>query len=236
MAKVLLKYKEAVIKEIVLEKDATTIGRKPDNDVVIDNQAISGHHAVLRLEGEGDSLLIEDLGSLNGTYVNSQKVTKTELFDSDVIVLGVHTLEVQCEKKRSEADKKAFAVRGRSMDETMVIAPEDKKKIISAADKTIPEPLGGFVVLAGSTDRREYELKERVSAIGKEDGSAIQLKGFFAPKMAALVNRRKEGYFITPSGGKDIKINGKEIERRYDLKDGDIVEVAGLKLQFYLKE
>jgi pSer/pThr/pTyr-binding forkhead associated (FHA) protein len=233
MAKVLLKYKEAVVKEIPLEKETTTIGRKPDNDIFIDNQAISGHHAVIRKEG--DALLIEDLGSLNGTYVNSQKITKTELFNSDVILIGVHTLDVHSDKSR-EADKKAFAVRGHSMDETMVIAPEDKKKIISAADKSVPEPLGGFVVIAGSADRKEYELKERVSAIGKEEGCAIQLKGFFAPKMAALINRRKEGYFITPSGGKDLKVNGREIDRRYDLKDGDVVEVASLKLQFYLKE
>jgi hypothetical protein len=127
-------------------------------------------------------------------------------------------------------------VRGRSMDETMVIAPDDQKKIITAADKTIPDALGGFVVIEGSTDQKDYELKERVSAIGKEDGSAIKLKGFFAPKLVALINRRKEGYFITPSGGKELKINGKVIERRYDLKDGDVVEVSGLKLQFYLKE
>ena len=233
MAKVLLKYKEAAVKEIVLDKEITTIGRKQDNDIVIDNQAVSGHHALIKTEG--DALLLEDLSSLNGTYLNSQKVSKAELFNGDVILIGVHTLDVHSDKER-ETDKKAFAVRGRSMDETMVITPEDKKKIITAADKTIPEPLGGFLVIEGSTDQKEYELKERVSAIGKEDGSAIKLKGFFAPKLAALVNRRKEGYFLTPSGGKELKVNGKEIDHRYDLKDGDIVEVGNLKLQFYLKE
>ncbi len=233
MAKVLLKYKEAAVKEIMLDKELTTIGRKPDNDIVIDNQAVSGHHASIKLEG--NVLLLEDLGSLNGTYLNSQKISKAELFNGDVIVIGVHTLDVSSEKNRT-TDTKNFTVRGRSMDETMVIAPDDQKKIITAADKTIPDALGGFVVIEGSTDQKEYELKERVSAIGKEDGSAIKLKGFFAPKLVALINRRKEGYFITPSGGKELKINGKVIERRYDLKDGDVVEVSGLKLQFYLKE
>jgi pSer/pThr/pTyr-binding forkhead associated (FHA) protein len=234
MAKVLLKYKEAAVKEIVLDKEVTTIGRKPDNDIVIDNQAVSGHHAVIKLEG--NALMLEDLGSLNGTYLNSQKVAaKSELFNSDVIVIGVHSLNVTSDKNR-EGDAKNFAVRGRSMDETMVITPDVQKKIITAADTSIPEALGGFVVLEGSTDEKEYELKERVSAIGKEAGSAIQLKGFFAPKLVALINRRKEGYFITPSGGKEMKINGKVIQRRYDLKDGDIVDVSGLKLQFYLKE
>ena len=76
----------------------------------------------------------------------------------------------------------------------------------------------------------------KVSAIGKKNGSAIQLKGLFAPKVAALVNRRKEGYFITPSSDKELKINGQKIDHRYDLKDGDIVEVGNLKLQFYIKE
>jgi pSer/pThr/pTyr-binding forkhead associated (FHA) protein len=233
MAKLLLKYKEAVVKEIMLDKGQTNIGRKPDNDIVIDNQAVSGHHAVIKTEG--DALVLEDLSSLNGTYLNSQKVSQAELFNGDLILIGIHTLEIFSDKKRP-AENKTFAVRGRSMDETMVISPDDKKKILSAAEKGAPDPLGGFAVLEGSTDKKEYELKERVSAIGKEDGSAIKLKGFFAPKLAALVNRRKEGYFITPSGGKDLKVNGKEIDRRYDLQDGDIVEVGNLKLQFYVKE
>jgi len=233
MARLLLKYKEAVLKEITLEKESTTIGRKPDNDIVIDNLAVSGYHAVIKNDGE--KLLLEDLKSLNGSYLNSQKITQAEIFNGDVILIGVHTLDVFSDKTRA-TEQKEFTVRGRSMDETMVIAPDDHKKILRAADKSIPEVLGGFLVIEGSTDKKEYELKERVSAIGKEDGSAIQLKGFFAPKVAALVNRRKEGYFITPSSGKHLKINGKEIERRYDLKDGDIVEVGSLKLQFYVKE
>ncbi len=234
MAKVLLKYKEAVVQEILLDKEVTSIGRKPDNDIIIDNQAVSGHHA--QIKAHGDEVVLEDLGSLNGTFVNSQKISRAELFNGDMVLIGVHTLSVSSNKNREEEDKKSFTMRGRSMDETMVIAPDDQKKILAAADKSTPEPLGGFFVVEGSTEHREYELKEKVSAIGKEDGSAIRLKGFFAPKLAALVNRRKEGYFITPSGGRELKVNGKTIDRRYDLKDGDIVEVSNIKLQFYIKE
>ncbi len=234
MATVILKFKEAVIKEIPLENATTTIGRKEDNDIVIDNQAVSGHHA--QIVKEEDDFFIEDLGSLNGTFVNGFKVTKIELFKGDMILVGLHSLEFISEKFRPQDDKKAFAVRGRSMDETMVISPQEQKKILAVRDKDVPEPVGGFYVLEGSTDQREYELRERISTIGKEDGAAIRLKGFFAPKVAALVNRRKEGYFITPAGGKPIKINGRELDRRYDLKDGDLVETGGLKLQFYVKE
>ena len=233
MAKVLLKFKEAVVKEIQLDRDVITIGRKAENDIAIDNQAISGQHA--KITKEGDAIFIEDANSLNGTYVNGQKVFKRELYNGDVILIGVHTLEVISDKVR-ETDTKSFAVRGRSMDETMVIAPEDQKKILASADKEKPDILGGFIVIEGSTDKRDYLLKERVTTIGKEDSAGIHLKGFFAPKVTALINRRKEGYFITPAGGKSLKVNGQQVGHRYDLKDGDIVETGGLKLQFYIKE
>jgi pSer/pThr/pTyr-binding forkhead associated (FHA) protein len=233
MAKVLLKFKEAAIREIPLDQDVITIGRKADNDIVIDNQAVSGYHA--RIKKEGQSLFIEDASSLNGTYINGQKISKGELHNGDVVLIGVHTLDVILEKQR-ETEAKGFAVRGRSMDETVVIAAEDQKKILASQDKEKPEILGGFIVIEGSTEKRDYLLKERVTTIGKEDGAGIHLKGFFAPKVAALVNRRKEGYFITPAGGKTLKVNGQKVDHKYDLKDGDIVEAGGIKVQFYIKE
>jgi pSer/pThr/pTyr-binding forkhead associated (FHA) protein len=233
MAKVLLKFKEAVIREIPLDQDVITIGRKADNDIVIDNQAVSGYHA--RIKKEGNNLFIEDTNSLNGTYVNGQKVSKGELHNGDVALIGVHTLDVIFEKER-ETEIKGFALRGRSMDETVVIGAEDQKRILASQDKEKPEVLGGFIVIEGSTDKRDYLLKERVTTIGKEDGAGIHLRGFFAPKVAALVNRRKEGYFITPAGGKTLKVNGQKVDHKYDLKDGDIVEAGGIKVQFYIKE
>ncbi|MGZ6275508.1 MAG: FHA domain-containing protein [Syntrophales bacterium] len=233
MAKVLLKFKEAVIREIPLDQDVMTIGRKKDNDIVIDNQAVSGYHA--RIKKEANSLFVEDVNSLNGTFINGQKISKGELHNGDVILIGVHTLDVILEKAR-ETDLKGFAVRGRSMDETVVVGAEEQKKILASQDKEKPEILGGFIVIEGSTEKRDYLLKERVTTIGKEDGAGIHLRGFFAPKVAALVNRRKEGYFITPAGGKTLKVNGQKVDHKYDLKDGDIVEAGGLKLQYYVKE
>ncbi len=233
MAKVLLKFKEAAIREIPLDQDVITIGRKADNDIVIDNQAVSGYHA--RIKKEGQSLFIEDASSLNGTYINGQKISKGELHNGDVVLIGVHTLDVILEKQ-GETEAKGFAVRGRSMDETVVIAAEDQKKILASQDKEKPEILGGFIVIEGSTEKRDYLLKERVTTIGKEDGAGIHLKGFFAPKVAALVNRRKDGYFITPTGGKTLKVNGQNVDHKYDLKDGDVVEAGGIKVQFYIKE
>lgn len=231
MAKILLKFKDAVIKDLPLEKEATTIGRKSENDIVIDNIGVSGFHAKILKEGE--SFYIEDLNSLNGTFVDGEKVSKSILNSGDVILIGKHTLEFISEEHKRDEGIKA-PIRGVSMDETMVIDPREQEKILTSTEKL--EVLGGFIIIEGSTDMGEYELKERVTTIGKDESAGIRLKGFFAPKVAALVNRRKECYFISPSGKKPLKINGEEVTQRYDLKDGDIVEVAGIKLQFYLKE
>lgn len=231
MAKVILKFKDALVKEIPLEKDLITIGRKAENDIAIDNQAVSGFHAKIFRDPEGYS--IEDLNSLNGTFINGQRVGKSLLNNGDVVLVGVHTMEVVAEPRKG-MDSTKDRIRGRSMDETMVIDPKDQQKIIASTEKV--EVLGGFVVIEGSTDKKDYELKDRVTTIGKDESALIRLKGFFAPQVAALVNRRKEGYFITPSGGKSIKVNGSEIGAKHDLKDGDMVEVAGLKMQFYIKD
>jgi len=200
MAKILLKFKEAVIREIPLDQDVITIGRKTDNDIVIDNQAVSGYHA--RIKKEGRSLFIEDANSLNGTFINGQKISKGELHNGDVVLIGVHTLEVSVEKAR-EAETKGFAVRGRSMDETVLIAAEDQKRILAFQDKEKPEILGGFIVIEGSTKKRDYLLKERVTTIGKEDGAGIQLRAFLPPRWPLL----------SIEEGKDILSRLREEER-----------------------
>jgi pSer/pThr/pTyr-binding forkhead associated (FHA) protein len=233
MAKIILKYKDAIIQETVLDKGIVAIGRRPDNNIIIDNQAVSGHHAIV--EAQWDQLFVEDLKSLNGTYLNGQRINRAELFNKDVLLIGVHALEIVFDKDRL-GDPMATAARGRSMSETVVFTPDEQKKILLAANKAIPDVLGGFLVIQGSSAHQNYVFKEKVSSIGKEKGSVIRLSGFFAPKQAALVNRRKEGYFITPTGNKTIKVNGEAIHHRYDLKDGDIVDIGRLKLQFYIKE
>ena len=232
MAKIQIKFKDAVIKEMKLTQDILTIGRKEENDLVIDNQAISGSHA--RIIKEDDNFSIEDLSSLNGTFVNGKRVSKYTLNNGDIVLIGNHTLEFISEKPGDEQAKKSGVLRGRSMDETVVMSPTEQKKILVSTEKL--EVLGGFLVIEGAMEENEYLLKDRITTIGKDDGAQIHLKGFFAPKVAALVNRRKEGYFINPSGGKDLKVNGKKVDQRCDLKDGDMVEIGNLKMQFYIKE
>ncbi|MCG6553027.1 MAG: FHA domain-containing protein [Candidatus Magnetominusculus sp. LBB02] len=239
MAKILLKFKEAALKEIPLDKETITIGRKATNDIHVDNLAVSGAHA--RIFKKGEQFYIEDLSSLNGTFVNGKKVSVGTLNDADVIIIGKHTLTFVSEaqpKKQAEQSKDKDL-----MDETIMIDPKLKDAILSKAPKADAvkveqkEILGGFVVIEGSTEKREYELTDRISTIGKDPNSLIKLKGFFAPKVAALINRKKDGYTISSlAGGKGVRVNGNEIENQYKLNEGDVVDVSGIKLQFYVKE
>lgn len=238
MAKAILTFQDTIIKDYILDKDIFTIGRKPDNDIKIDNLAVSGYHAKIIVGKDG--IFIEDSNSLNGTFVNGAKIIKHQLRHGDKVNIGKHIIIFDIPEDTGKAPQ---VVKSQSMEETLVISPDIQQKYIkqstpqlSPLSSSANEPLGGFMVIEGHLDRTEYILKDRVSRIGKEDGAEIQVKGFFKPKVAAVINRRKDGYFISPSSKKTLKINNEVITERRELKDGDIVEIIGLKLQFFIKD
>lgn len=235
MPKVTLKFKEAVLKEIQLDKEVITIGRNQDNDIHIDNPAVSGSHA--KIINEGGKIFIEDMNSTNGTFISGKRVSKSALNNNDIITVGKHTLVFSGPSQAAEADKTLKAKKP-GLNETIVMDTRAQKAMQSEASgiAASPENIGGFTVIEGPAEKKEYELSKRLTTIGKTETAEIKLKGFFAPKVAALINRTKDGYFISPPGTKTkIKINGSSLEGRYELKDGDIVEVENLKMQFYIK-
>jgi len=101
MAKLYLKFDQQLLKEVTLEPGTLTIGRLPDNMLQIDNLAVSGHHA--KVTGEGNQYVIEDLGSLNGTYVNNQRVGKATLNDGDQVLIGKHVVQFRNDQPQAAA-------------------------------------------------------------------------------------------------------------------------------------
>ncbi len=235
MAKLLLKFSGMVLKDIPLNKPVITIGRKMDNDVVIDNLAVSGHHA--RVVEENGTYFIEDTGSTNGTFLNETKVAKQRMQPGDQIRVGKHILAFEDESATGKP--KPVAELAPEGDKT-VHAPAVDVRAARFTDESKDALPGGkigvLLVVAGQTDKNEYKLPARVSIVGSQDSAVVRLTGWFAPKVAALISRHETAYVISLSGeSKKILVNGEPVQGHRDLKDGDLIEAAGVKMYFYLR-
>jgi len=248
-----------MLKEIPLNKERITIGRKPHNDIQIDNLAISGEHAVV-ITILNDSFL-EDLGSTNGTFVNGQSVKKHFLKNGDAIELGKYRLKFVSElpQQTSSAD----------FEKTMILRPGAAHKPpaepstavhaapAAAAPPTAPVvtpsavlpghmstspgmappppaaapaaapalPLGAIQILSGGNAGKEMELTKTLTTLGKP---GVQV---------AVIARRPHGYFITHVEGASFPaVNGKSLDAQaHQLADHDVIELAGTKMEFFLK-
>lgn len=244
MAKLILSMDGLVLKDIAITKERMTIGRKPHNDIQIDNLAISGEHAVV-VTILNDSFL-EDLNSTNGTYVNGQSVKKHFLQNGDVIDLGKYRL-----KYVSDAPQQAA---GADFERTMVLRPDMVRKTVEQIEgKTATDtqvgvqagepppapvqpapaiapppspPLAAIQVLNGTNAGKELELTKTLTTLGKP---GVQV---------AVIARRPHGYFITHVEGANFPIVGGvtlEANKPHPLNDHDIVELAGIKMEFFYK-
>jgi pSer/pThr/pTyr-binding forkhead associated (FHA) protein len=219
-----------IIKEIPVSKAEYTVGRLPDNDIIIDHPAVSGHHCKITLVG--DTFFIEDLKSSNGVFLNAKKTFKSGLKNNDVIGIVKHTLKfIDDPPPTPETDSSPDA----TVDATMMIAPDKQKEIARAAATATQKP-AMVRVIKGVVSRLEYELKGSSTYIGKSDRVQIRIKGkgLFgsAPENAAMVARRLEGYFIVPVQEGYARLNGRVLIQTQPLKDGDVIEVGGTTLLF----
>ncbi|WAC07287.1 MAG: FHA domain-containing protein [Thermodesulfobacteriota bacterium] len=238
MPKLILKFKEALLKEYALEEEMVTIGRVDDNTIKVDNMAVSSHHAKLIREN-GDYVLI-DLNSLNGTFVNGQKVSKWILKNNDFITIGKHTL-VYIDERAPKKSPLSGTSELRSPEETVMLDMRTQQQLLEeAAAKKGVDKMGEFVgaltFISDNEGEGEIDLSKRITMIGKGKEAEIKIKGFFLPNISAVISRRPAGYFLSHSGGRAIpKANGESVKGQVKLKDGDIIEIAGLKMQFFLK-
>jgi len=216
-----------------------TIGRLPDNAIAIDNAAISGHHACVIHEGR--DFVLEDLQSTNGTFVNERRVTRHMLQDGDVVTVGNHTLVFEA-GGRDTVDETAPAERIVSNPGDTVFLDADKHQALltmlqetgagMAADVAVAAGRVGVLrVLEGKSDRPEYHLQAHTSFIGKAETSLVRLKGWFKPSVAVVITRSGQSYTATHMRS-NTSINGEPLTGRCDLKEGDVLRVGGLTLEF----
>lgn len=236
MAKLVLSMNGVVQGEHELNQERLTIGRKPDNDIQIDNLAVSGKHALV-ITILDDSFL-EDLGSTNGTYVNGKLVKKHALKDGDVIAIGKHELKYMNELATEDDDEfeKTMIIKPGSASAAVAAAQAAEKAGASAAaaEQKMSQtssggggmPLGRLTVLNGPIAGKELELTKALITLGKP-GTQV-----------AVISRRPQGYFLTHiesdgDGKRYPVVNGEAIgPKAYQLKDSDLIELAGIKMEF----
>ena len=238
MAKLVLSLNGAVQGEYELNQERLTIGRKPDNDIQIDNLAVSGKHCLI-ITILDDSFL-EDLGSTNGTYVNGKLVKKHALKDGDVIAIGKHELKYVNENASADDDEfeKTMIIKPGSASAAVAAAQAAEKAGAAAAPAAAAKagggpataasgmPLGRLTVLNGPIAGKELELTKALVTLGKP-GTQV-----------AVISRRPQGYFLTHiesdgDGKRYPVVNGEAIgPKAYQLKNNDLIELAGIKMEF----
>ena len=219
-AKLLVKLHGKGSRHIELTLETLTIGRKPDNTLIIEDPAVSGHHA--RIVKVQAVFFLEDLKSTNGTAINGRPITRHQLRDADVISIGQHRLVFQEDSIPATVTPTPFV-------------DLDRTTVLRGAERIPDGPTlnAKVLVVAGKTDQVEYPLVKQVNVIGSQDGAVIRLTGWFAPKSAAMIARRGQSYSISPSrDAKYLLVNGTDVAGQQELRDGDQIEVAGVKLTF----
>jgi len=221
MPKMIVSIDGVVIKEVQLSKDRTTLGRRPYNDVVIDNLAISGEHAVFQMAGS--EVFIEDLNSTNGTYVNGKAAKKQQLQNGDTVEVGKYKIKFVNEAAGDGFEKTMMVKSGPG---GMMPPPASQSVLgVPLAPRVSPAPStaqASIKVLSGAASGREVPLTKVVTTIGKP-GVAV-----------AAITKRQHGFVVHHvEGAGNPSLNGAPIGTEpVSLKNGDLIELAGTQMQF----
>ena len=216
MGKLVVSLDGVVIKEVQITKDKTTLGRRPYNDIVIDNLAVSGEHAVLQMVGS--DVFIEDLNSTNGTYINGKAVKKQLLAHNDTVEVGKYKIKYMVED-------------GTDYEKTMIMKPG----AMTGGASGRASGFGGLAAAGGgnvgpatirvmncSASGREVALTKFVTTDGKP---GVQV---------ASITKRPTGYVLAHvEGSTRPTVNSNPlVGETVNLKNGDVIELAGTQMQF----
>ena len=224
MPKMIVSIDGVVIKEMQLTKDRTTLGRRPYNDIVIDNLAVSGEHAVLQMVGA--DVFIEDLNSTNGTYINGKAVKKQLLANNDTVEIGKYKIKFIHEQPAFAGSEKTVILKPGQILQPMAKPAAPAGGGAPANAEAQQADLGqinaSIKVLSGAAAGRQVPLVKVVTTIGKP-GVAV-----------AAITKRPHGFVVAHvEGSNKPTLNGAAIGAEpVTLKNGDLLELAGTQMQF----
>ncbi len=221
MPEIIVKFGDKTIEKFVTEKDRISIGRAGDNDIVLDNKAVSRKHAII--EFKGNTAVIIDNESLNGIFVNNRKISEEIINDSDIITIGKFDLEFHFKQ-----DSFSIVPDDVGLDGTMVLQTKKQKELIKRdrEGKKLTAEMGGPTLIDESQKEQIKYLLDGILTIGKSDLATVKAKGFFLSNLQAKIIPSEDRHMIVNLGKKGkVKVNGEEVEKKI-LKNDDIIKVG----------
>ncbi len=231
MARLILSLDGQTLAEYNMNKERYTIGRLPDNDIRIDNPAVSGHHSLI-INILNDSFL-EDLNSTNGTYVNGKLIKKHAMQHGDIVTVGHHQLRFIEDDEQQDEFQKTMVIQPSARPVDMIRKAEAKADMVAAKSSVRPDLAkqtalkpGRLQVISGQFSGRELELTKALTTLGRP---GVQV---------AAITRRNDGYYIVHVESETENdfplVNGASIgPQAHRLKDNDVIQLAGVKMGFF---
>lgn len=231
MNKLILKFKDRLIKEIEMTGQQIKIGRDEDNAIMIDNIAVSRHHA--KIEQVDNKCILTDLNSTNGTFVNDERIKQIELTGGEKIIIGKHSIIFHSDSGSMVEEKASLA----DFDGTMILDTQQQKDLIARQKKSHVSPAPkkhAKLVISQSGKQQEYALTKDLTVIGKSPSSDVVINGFLVPKVAATIKKEGNFYFISGYGGWiRVNVNGKIAGKKWKLYPNDIIEIRNTEIIFH---
>lgn len=216
MAKIIVSLDDNLIKVVPLNKDRMTLGRRPYNDIVVDNLAVSGEHAALQVIGR--DYFIEDLNSTNGTYINEQKIKRQILKNGDTIEIGKYSIKYVLDGANAQLPAPTSSTDSTDAEEELL--SEEKKPLFEQTK--FAEAYVAIKILSGASTGKELPLVKVVTTIGKPGEAVI------------AITKRPKSYMVAHvEGATRPSLNGVSFGiDAVPLKNGDLFELAGTAMQF----
>lgn len=232
----IMKFKGKQIRKYILKPGKElVIGRLPDNNIVIENDAVSGTHAIIK--SKEDDYYIQDLDSTNGTFVNKKRINSHRLKDEDVVSIGKHEL-VFCLYEKYTMEETLLPYESGVMyatDATRFVEGLTYRKSASQGIDSNHRPVKKNAYLSFlKGGKGDVLIKNKGIEIGKGPDADIFLKGFMVGNTRVMISNTEGGYYLSCRGDyKKIKVNNNPIKGPVKLTDSDTIKIGSLQLAFH---